>query len=805
MRMLTTKIEACVALSMLLIFWSVLPAFTFRVNAVGGVSAAEHYIDVPFYYQVKTYYCGPAALQMVFDFYGENVSQFEIADVARTVPYVTYTDEMRRAAHFSNLSTSMGSELPENITGYSLRSLGYAAFEASGVSLDDLKSLINQGYPVILLMRWVPGEQYGHYRVAVGYNETHVFLHDPWNNVEWGGEYGGQSLAMNYTFFADMWSYSGNWSLLVSPWKVTISMPRETYVGQRFNVTANITYPCPTPFSIYDYPASSCFATIHLPEGLTPADGESAVNNLGELQAGSASTTSWTVECVRSGNYSISVEAEGKIEGFVAEKSDAGPSYRYIDRIGGYAASAINVTQPPQFFVGGIDKVQASPGASVNIYGGGATPNGTVVAFLDGSLRNETLGWTTAGSEGYWIITFTVPQVPPGNYTIYVLDNETLKSAPIGFSVLATSKIYIRGLYPTQATPGAKAEVWGGGATPNGRVEALLTGPINQTIVIIGSTQNPPIVINESLIVNMTVGWTNASEDGSWYIPFTVPNVTPGNYTIYVVDHETSTSDAVNFTVLSTQAMIKIRYVSATMGLPNTRVSISGDGATLSGEVKVYFDSLNVANTTADEWGSWSTSFQVPNVDPGNYTVKVMDTASNTTDSVTFTVTPPPTIHVYPPEGPVGSKITINGEGFPPRTGIYLTFEDLLFFTPVIIDENGKFNATIFVPTVNSGNYTIKAIGTYYYAEAPPVLANATFRVTMGLDTLFEALNETRNATQATYNEASSANETANATKEAAESAEAIASEARTYALTAMIFAIITAALSATALIKKKK
>ncbi|MEM3703964.1 MAG: C39 family peptidase, partial [Candidatus Bathyarchaeia archaeon] len=142
----------------------------------------HHFIDVPFYYQVKTYYCGPAALQMVFDYFGENVSQFEIADVARTIPYVTYTDELRRAAHFSDMSTSMGSEMPENITGYSARKLGYAAFEMFSMTLDDLKALIDRDFPVILLMRWIPGEPYGHYRVAVGYNATHVFLHDPWNN-----------------------------------------------------------------------------------------------------------------------------------------------------------------------------------------------------------------------------------------------------------------------------------------------------------------------------------------------------------------------------------------------------------------------------------------------------------------------------------------------------------------------------------------------------------------------------------------------------------------------------------------------
>lgn len=103
-----------------------------------SATISEVHINVPFYYQEKDYYCGPAALQMVFNYYGENVSQFEIANVARTIGdplYVTYTDELRRAGQFSNASTSRGDELPENITGYTLRSLGYAAFEGQGMSL----------------------------------------------------------------------------------------------------------------------------------------------------------------------------------------------------------------------------------------------------------------------------------------------------------------------------------------------------------------------------------------------------------------------------------------------------------------------------------------------------------------------------------------------------------------------------------------------------------------------------------------------------------------------------------------------
>jgi len=109
-------------------------------------------ISVPFHVQSNAYQCGPAALEMIFDYYGEDIPQIEIADVAGTHPYEIYGDELRRAAHFSNLSTSLGDEMHNNITGYSNRELGYAAFEGCDLTLDDVKDSLNDGTPLIVMM-----------------------------------------------------------------------------------------------------------------------------------------------------------------------------------------------------------------------------------------------------------------------------------------------------------------------------------------------------------------------------------------------------------------------------------------------------------------------------------------------------------------------------------------------------------------------------------------------------------------------------------------------------------------------------
>ncbi|MCK4222751.1 hypothetical protein KAX01_00510, partial [Candidatus Bathyarchaeota archaeon] len=182
-----------------------------------------------------------------------------------------------------------------------------------------------------------------------------------------------------------------------------------------------------------------------------------------------------------------------------------------------------------------------------------------------------------------------------------------------------------------------------------------------------------------------------------------------------------------------------------------------------------------------------------------------------------------PTLTISPPEAPMGSKITIFGENFTSGMSLFITFEDLISFSSVfsviIVGENGTFNTTMILPVVNSGNYTIKAMGSSYYSTLQ-TLATVSFRVTKGLDTLFEelealreALNQTEGNTGGTSlndGEGVQANVDTDsshieelALREALESAEYMAFEARIFALVAIIIAIVASVLSAVILLKR--
>jgi len=405
------------------------------------IEGSVHSINVPFHYQDVDYYCGPACLEMVFDYYGEDINQSEIADVARTIGepvYSTFTDELRRAAHFSNISTSMGDEIPDcNITGYTLRSLGYVAFEAHGMDLTQLKNYIRQDKPLILLM-WYSGlHKSTHYRVVTGYNETHVFLHDPWNKPLWNGTYGGSNIVFNNTEFLDLWSFYDNWTLYVSPWTIDVSAPTHINPEKPFQIDAVIAYPQPLPNSIYNYPASSCNATITLPANvnLTLAQGETPKKTLGTgfLDAGTHSTVSWMLMANSSISCIITIEVEGLISGSVGARYNY-TAYNYNDRIG----AIVNVTVQ-------LGEDSTAPLISIpsRLPEGDVQPNQQVTVFVnvtdpESGVKNATLYYDLNYNQ-----TWTAK--PMSYNSTARLYNATIPGQPIGtyvrFKIVAYDKV----------------------------------------------------------------------------------------------------------------------------------------------------------------------------------------------------------------------------------------------------------------------------------------------------------------------------------------------------------------------------
>jgi hypothetical protein len=167
--------------------------------------------------QLNGLHCGSAAVEIALDYQGPDTSQREIADVARASSEGTWTFDIVRAGHFSLLSAAQGRFYPHAapLAGYSGRGLGYAAFGHSAQApwFDELKGLIAQDMPVILLMWYAPDpDSGGHYRVLVGYDDDLevVYFVDPWDRDLGHVVNPDGTVTWTYADFAVGWDYGAS-------------------------------------------------------------------------------------------------------------------------------------------------------------------------------------------------------------------------------------------------------------------------------------------------------------------------------------------------------------------------------------------------------------------------------------------------------------------------------------------------------------------------------------------------------------------------------------------------------------------
>lgn len=113
--------------------------------------------NVPYKYQNDFYWCGPASLAMVLDYWGDYVTQENIASlIYRPDENVTYSSDMV--------------EYAEN--------QGFIAFWRIA-TIEELKENISNGYPIIVLQRFSLDSSENHFRVVVGYDERNVITYNP--------------------------------------------------------------------------------------------------------------------------------------------------------------------------------------------------------------------------------------------------------------------------------------------------------------------------------------------------------------------------------------------------------------------------------------------------------------------------------------------------------------------------------------------------------------------------------------------------------------------------------------------------
>lgn len=320
----------------------------------------DHMIaNVPWHKQLNALECGDGALEIVFDYMGQDIDQKQITDVARTSSSGTWTYDMVRAGQFSSMSSAQGRFYPGDVptAGYPPRALGYASFSHSGNNfwLDDLKALIAADIPVVVLTTYNPdGTGGGHYKPVIGYNDAEkaIYFSDPWGRDLLHQTNFTGITRWTYDEFQSGWNYSAAgeghpyFGMIILPWSVDLEIRGNLNPGGNAIIVASIAYPCPLPFDQSQFLARDSVANLILPDGMSLASG-SFNTPLGDIKAGSRVRTGWKVNIDKpvSGKV-VEVNAKGIISGQVPEAHWNGetvtyPPYSYTDAIGGYGSIAL--------------------------------------------------------------------------------------------------------------------------------------------------------------------------------------------------------------------------------------------------------------------------------------------------------------------------------------------------------------------------------------------------------------------------------------------------------------------------------
>ncbi|MFA6018366.1 MAG: C39 family peptidase [Patescibacteria group bacterium] len=114
------------------------------------------FLSVPALKQ-SPYQCGPTSLRMVLTYFGIEIDEATVSNIAETMPIIGTT--------------------PEKLLG-AARKLGLEGTWAAESSLQDIQTYIEQGIPVIV--NWFYHDD-GHYSVVIGINKKTIVLLNPDN------------------------------------------------------------------------------------------------------------------------------------------------------------------------------------------------------------------------------------------------------------------------------------------------------------------------------------------------------------------------------------------------------------------------------------------------------------------------------------------------------------------------------------------------------------------------------------------------------------------------------------------------
>jgi hypothetical protein len=149
--------------------------------------------------------------------------------------------------------------------------------------------------------------------------------------------------------------------------------------------------------------------------------------------------------------------------------------------------------------------------------------------------------------------------------------------------------------------------------------------------------------------------------------------------------------------------------ISPNQGSPGQAVTVTGTGFSPSSIPYILWQGSQISTTgTVNGTGYLTAYFTVPSSVPrGSYSVTVQ-TSTDTSNSVAFSVTP--AVSLVSNVGSVGDQITVHGSGFTASDYVVILFDSVSLLTATATNL-GDVSGTITIPPRPRGTYTVTLIG----------------------------------------------------------------------------------------------
>ena len=217
------------------------------------------------------------------------------------------------------------------------------------------------------------------------------------------------------------------------------------------------------------------------------------------------------------------------------------------------------------------------------------------------------------------------------------------------------------------------------------------------------------------------------SEHGEILFDLRVPDTCKGSHIVQVIDnsHWSGGSASIAFTVLPRVSIFP------DVGRVGTATTIVGTGFVASERnIRVTWNGSVVGSPiTANQDGTWSVRFDIPDVAKGEHLVGAYGESTDSAEIAGATFAVAPMIKVKPSQGPVGTEIVVSGLGF--RTGedgITLTYDDEMFKCNIVAEGDGSWSDTVSIPHSAQGYHSVGAYGSSFTHKG--VVPSVDFEVT---------------------------------------------------------------------------